>query len=116
MRKDRFRYALSELGRPSATLVEGPRSTEGRADIVTKKIKLDDAIKCLELCQTYNINSTARVVELLDAQAGYFEYRIMIDHESDDRKYWEELKDNQDNTITTVVGDLLVLNSGAERK
>jgi hypothetical protein len=88
----------------------------GRPDIIAKKAELDDAIKCLEFCETNNINTTARVIELPYAKAGFFVYRIMIDNESDDRKTWKELNDEQGNTVTAIVGDLIILNSEAKKK
>ena len=89
----------------------------GRHDVlVAHKVELDDAIKCLLFCEKHQVNTTARVIELPDVHAGFFDYRIMIDNETDDTNYWTELTDDKGTPVTAIFGDLLILNSEAKKK
>ena len=42
--------------------------------------------------------------------AGYFEYRIMVDCETDDRELWMELTGDNGEKFTALPDDLLILN------
>ena len=74
------------------------------------KVQIDYAIKCLEFYANNEINTGERVVKLPDMAAGYFEYRIMVDCETDDRELWMELTGDNGEKVTALPDDLLILN------
>ena len=80
-----------------------------RAQALELKLQLDDAIGCLELCQQHGIRPNAQVLTLpaLQTQTPSSEYRIIEDHESDDRTWWQELSVD-DEPMRLHEGDMIV--------
>lgn len=58
------------------------------------KLQLDDAIQCLKFCRTHDITASAKVIRLPETRTRTpsSEYRILEDHETEDRNGWTELK------------------------
>ena len=58
------------------------------------KLQLDDAIQCLKFCRAHEITASAKVIQLPETRTRTpsSEYRILEDHETDDRECWTELK------------------------
>ena len=113
---NRFPQVIQLLKELQAKLVEQLRESVEATDLVRQKVQVDDALRCLDFCDCHNLNTTARVIELPNKGAGYFEYRIMIDNETDDRDSWTELLDDKGEPIRAVVEDLLILNSESKKR
>jgi hypothetical protein len=81
-------------------LVEKLRKTtneQQKEDILKRKIEIDRALACLEMCNKFDIQTRniERVLSLPAPKTGYFsEYRIVDDAETEDRKYWQEFRIN----------------------
>ncbi len=77
--------------------------------VVEIKIQIERAIKCLELCEEYQIvpEKILAIHELPYMKTGYFEYRIMNDCEVDQRDMWIELKVD-DEPLRVIPGDLII--------
>lgn len=61
------------------------------------KIQIENAIKCLEACEKFKIlpQKVMNITELPKQNTGYAEYRIMNDCETENRKNWIELIDEE---------------------
>lgn len=65
-----------------------------RENALELKRQLDVAVECLEFCQRYQIRPTAHVTVLPPTQTRTpsSEYRVMEDHESENREDWTEVE------------------------
>ncbi len=62
-----------------------------RTGILAKKLEIDSAIELLTLLSEHDAGPHFRVTELPLPVSDGSEYRIMEDHETDDRSAWTEL-------------------------
>jgi hypothetical protein len=72
--------------------------------------ELDQAIKWLTIAESFSLDPNSRIIIFPDpeTQTPSSEYRIVEDHESDNKQYWTELKINT-KEIRPSPGDLLIL-------
>ena len=90
--RSRFSAAIQQLELLRSAIVdELRRRDESRLAI---KLQLDDAIRCLRFCEANAIAPSAKVTRLPPTLTSTpsSEYRIVEDHESDDRAHWTELQ------------------------
>lgn len=66
---------------------------EGNRSVLDLKLELDRAIGCLRLCCEHGFAPDSRVLQLPDTltRTPSSNFRIIEDHESDDRQYWTEV-------------------------
>lgn len=78
-------------------IVERLREGEGREGALDAKRGIDAAIGCLELCLKYGIRGKSRVVVLpmMNTRSPSSEYRVIEDHETDNRDAWTEVLVNR---------------------
>ncbi|MDR2326167.1 MAG: hypothetical protein LBE51_12300 [Acidovorax sp.] len=88
----RFAEALHALAQLRAQLVEELK--QGQRDRLAHKLQLDDAIACLQWCEAHSITASAKVTQLPETRTRTpsSEYRIVEDHETEDRSIWTELQ------------------------
>ena len=74
-----------------------------------RKLALDRAIACLELCERYRIDPSGPVIVLpaQGTQTPSSEFRVIEDHESDDPSHWEELK-ARGHSLRPLPGDVIL--------
>ncbi|QDQ86915.1 hypothetical protein FMZ60_04470 [Alcaligenaceae bacterium SJ-26] len=89
---DRFGLALALLQQQRQATIHALKS--GNPSGLAAKLSLDDAIACLQLCEQYGIHAKARITVLPETRTRTpsSEYRILEDHESEDRSIWTELE------------------------
>ena len=65
----------------------------GNRDALALKLELDHAIGCMQLCRKHGFAPDSRVLQLPDAltRSPSSSFRLVEDHESDDRQYWTEV-------------------------
>ncbi|MDE8740999.1 hypothetical protein PZA20_04115 [Pectobacterium polaris] len=70
--------------------------SQGDSSALQSKLQLDDAIQCLQFCQQHQITAAATVIQLPATltTTPSSEYRIIEDHETEQREYWTELDVN----------------------
>ncbi len=115
MKPSNFSFVLPELQRWQQELIvrlRQPEISEGshlHATVLAQKLQVDSAIGCLEVCQKFNIGPRAQVLILppTKTQTPSSEYRIVEDHESDNREWWQELQID-DEPIRLREGDRIV--------
>ena len=108
-------HAIQVLSTARDRAVERLRgvSEQERQSALGEKIELDRAIGCLRLCMRYDISPTDRVSVLPEPTTltPSSEYRIVEDHESDDRAWWTEVRIDG-YPLRPVPGALIVEKSG----
>ena len=74
--------------------VELDLHTPDDAAAVQLKLQLEEAIGCLQLCMRYAISSRSRVTQipLPRTMSAASEFRLVEDHETDNRESWEEVR------------------------
>lgn len=87
------------------------------AERVALKGELEEASRCLELCDRVGIDGAAQVhvLPFLEGRGGYSEYRILVDAETEDREHWLEPSINGE-PVRLHPGDLVVEKGPARRK
>ena len=90
--KSRFPEVLQELQLLRSQVIEDLK--QGDDSRLQVKLQLDDAIQCLRFCETHAITASAKVIQLPETRTRTpsSEYRILEDHETEDRDVWTELK------------------------
>ena len=85
------------------------RSPETHDKAIQLKRQLDAAINCLEFCQRHQIRPNSEVVVLPDTQTQTpsSNYRVLEDHETDDREHWVELEINGEQ-LQLYPGDIII--------
>lgn len=70
------------------------RLKNGDPSALARKLELEDAVRCLVFCRAHGITSAARVTEIPETltRTPSSEYRLMEDHETEDRSAWTALK------------------------
>ncbi len=103
-----FTVALTALAAMREETVAGLRDHQTPA-LLQRKRELDDAIGCLTLCLRHQIDPRARVVTIPDTltRTPSSELRLIEDHESDDRRYWQEVVVDG-KSLRPSPGDLLI--------
>jgi hypothetical protein len=76
-------------------------------ECVRLKVAIEQAANLLRLAEEWGITPACRVNQLPPHGSGYAEYRIMCDHESDDRENWTEVKLDGEH-LRLCPGDLIV--------
>lgn len=91
-KKPRFADVMSALERMRVEVIADIK--QGQKHNIHIKFQLDDAIQCLSFCESHAITASASVLQLPETKTRTpsSEYRIMEDHESEDRGAWTELK------------------------
>ena len=66
---------------------------QGNSTRLIEKLQIDDAIASLKLCERHSITASAKVIELPETRTRTpsSEYRVLEDHETEDREIWTEL-------------------------
>ena len=84
--------AVAALEALRVDVIESLRGGQAAA-LIQRKTELDDAIGCLQLCQRHQIGPRARVLVLPEplTRTPSSEFRLMEDHESEDRQHWREV-------------------------
>jgi len=74
-------------------VLEEIRTNSGDPHAVDLKIEIETALKCLEFCQKHGILKIRSAVTLPDLQTmtASSEFRIIEDHESENRNHWAEV-------------------------
>ena len=88
----KFSSAIRQLELLRSQIVdELRRQDESRLET---KLQLDDAIRCLKFCEVNGIATSCTVIRLPQTQTRTpsSQYRIIEDHESDDRSDWTEIR------------------------
>jgi hypothetical protein len=69
------------------------RLKNGDRSALALKLEVEDAMQCLLVCRTHGITSKAKVTEIPETltRTPGSEYRVMEDHETDDRQTWTAL-------------------------
>lgn len=85
------------------------RLSNGDNTALAVKLQLDDAIRSLQFCQQHQITASAKVIKLPSTRTATpsSEYRIIEDHETEQRQYWTELSLN-DQPVRPSPGTLLL--------
>lgn len=80
-----------------------------RADVTLLCRQANDAIACLKFCERHGIHPGAKAIRLPDPStlSPSSEYRIVEDHETEDRLYWSELAIDDD-PVRPSPGSLLI--------
>ena len=80
-------------------------------ELLAEKKALDMAINWLKKGDLYNIDITKEIVQIPENKTNTpsSEFRIIEDHESDDKRYWEEIKIDG-NIVRPLPGSWLILN------
>lgn len=91
-------------------------SAQDRQRTLQEKVELHRAIGCLRLCAEYRIEATDRVITLPEKTTATptSEYRVLEDHESDDRQRWTEVA-IEGAPVRPVPGALIVERAGRRR-
>ena len=91
----RFPEAVHTLTLLRAQVIEELK--QGQRSRLALKLQLDDAITCLQWCEAHSITASAKVTQLPETRTRTpsSEYRIVEDHETEDRSVWTELQLNQ---------------------
>ena len=78
--------------------------------LIAKKKQIDNAIKWLKKGMEHQISPDAKSIVLPEkrTQTPSSEYRLIEDHETDDKQYWTEVKIN-DSELRPLPGDLLLM-------
>lgn len=104
---ERFKNVIADLKEQRKARIKLLKS--GNQDVLAEKLEYDDAIAILEFAIKWNISSNAVVAKLPANKTSTpsSEYRIIEDHESDDRKWWTEVEvDNK--AIRPLEGSLIL--------
>ncbi|MEZ0230225.1 MAG: hypothetical protein ACAI25_16505 [Planctomycetota bacterium] len=85
----RVRERLAEW---RSEVIEQLRGAGGDGALLTLKLEIEAALRCLDLCERAGITGTERVHTLpsLEGRGGYSEYRVLDDAETEDREHWTE--------------------------
>ena len=105
----RFDEAIAQLEANLERIAEAIRETNGAAELVTKKKQLQDALRCLRFCDQNALNPPMQAFVLPEIAAGYSDFRVIIDNESDHRELWEEVCDVDGSPLRLGSGDVLLL-------
>lgn len=91
----RFDAVIAQLEHLRADAIASLR--QGDRTHLAHKLQLDDAIASLRFCEAHAITAAAVVTQLPETRTRTpsSEYRIVEDHESDDRELWTELHVDQ---------------------
>jgi hypothetical protein len=91
-KKPRFSEVIQKLEVLRSQAIEELR--QGNDSCLHVKLQLDDAIGCLRFCEIHTITASAKVMQLPETRTRTpsSEYRILEDHETEDRNVWTELK------------------------
>ncbi len=88
-----MKYAIEILKENQSTLIEELRKNNMDREISIEKVsEIKKAITWLSKIEELQLDEVSKyeIVKLPDMQAGWSEFRIMNDCETDDRKYWIE--------------------------
>lgn len=79
-------------------------------ELITKKNEYDNALKWLKKGEKYQINPKSKFIILPEqsTKTPSSEFRIIEDHESDDKNNWQEIK-VQDSEIRPRPDDVLIM-------
>jgi hypothetical protein len=76
-------------------------------DRVRLKVAIEQATNLLRFAEEWKITPACRVYELPWHGSGYTDYRIICDHESDNRDYWTEVERDGEK-VWLSPGDLII--------
>jgi hypothetical protein len=80
------------------------------SESITHKKNIDNAIKWLKKGMENQINPDLNIIVIPEqmTKTPSSEFRLVEDHESDDKKYWTEVKIN-DTALRPLTGDFLIM-------
>lgn len=97
----------------------GRQMSETGADslMIKRKDSLKKSMRLLHKLANFEVNPKAVIHELpLPECRGHFsEFRVIDDHETEDKEYWTEVVVDG-SPIRAIVGDLLILNSETDKR
>lgn len=89
-------------------------SLEAKAEHIGLLNRIDTAIVRLKMCEKYEIYPAAWICKLPPelnpqfSQSFFPEYRIVCDHETEEREYWEEVSFDKHGIVRLTAGDLVI--------
>ncbi len=88
----------------------GTLKAEHSEEHVNAKLNIDRAIKWLKKGMKHQINPDFEIVKLpkMLTRTPSSEYRLIEDHETDDQKFWTEVKPNNQE-LRPLEGDFLIM-------
>ncbi len=104
-----FEQIISKLRAWRDEVIVQLRSSETREEALKLKLQLDAAIGALEFCQRFDVRTNSRVTVLPDTktQTPSSVYRVLEDHETEERAYWVELEINGE-PFHLYPGDMII--------
>lgn len=85
------------------------REKPGTEELIFEKNSHNQSLKYLKFRMQHEIDTNARVLDLSDiAGHGFSEFRLMVDNESDDSNYWQEVKEIAGVEAKFCVGDKIL--------
>ena len=104
-----YQYIIKILQLESDKVIEKLRK-DNALEFVNEKRNIDNAIKWLKKGMENQINPDLNIITIpkQTTETPSSEFRLIEDHESDDKKYWTEVKLN-DTSLRPVSGDFLIM-------
>lgn len=88
-------------------IIERLRHTDGDAATLSCKLEIELAIQSLEFCAAHQITPAMQAHRLPKVELGYGEARVVWDCDTEDRAWWQEVRDG-DEPLRAIPGDLLL--------
>lgn len=104
-----FETVIAKLREWREQVIVELRSPDTHDGALQVKRQIDTAISCLELCQLHQIHPSANVTVLPDTEtrSPFGDYRIVEDHETENRECWTELKIDG-HLLALYPGDIII--------
>ena len=98
-------YAINILEKERELVIVSLKN--GEKERLTDLKQLDKALGWLRLLKEQQIGMVKKVSPI-DGRGGFSSYRIVIDNETDDIKFWEEYKKDDGSSVWLYSGDYIL--------
>ncbi|MFD2562880.1 hypothetical protein [Aquimarina rubra] len=104
-----YNHVIKLLNSETNKIVEELR-IDSTKELVDRKKNINNAIKWLKKGMDNQINPDLNIIMIPEkiTKTPSSEYRLIEDHESDERKYWTEVKLNNEE-LRPLTGDFLIM-------
>ncbi|WP_378174029.1 hypothetical protein [Aquimarina sp. SS2-1] len=104
-----YNHVIKLLNSETNKIVEELR-IDSTKELVDRKKNINNAIKWLKKGMDNQINPDLNIITIPEkiTKTPSSEYRLIEDHESDERKYWTEVKLNNEE-LRPLTGDFLIM-------
>lgn len=103
-------YAINLLEKERELVIVSLKN--GEKERLTDLKQLDKALDCLRLLKEQQVGMVKKYqlerMPPIDGRGGFSSYRIAIDNETDDIKFWEEYKKDDGSSVWLYSGDYIL--------